>query len=58
MEVILPMMDAPDFLTGLHLTNYLGSPRVSIIKKSGEDYGFLYLTRADLVRLLDLLGVE
>ena len=58
MEIILPLTDAPPFVAGLHLTNDVDSLRVTLIKSNGGEYGFLHLTRADLLRLLDVLGIQ
>jgi hypothetical protein len=59
MLVEIPLEGQPTWLAGLQLSRTAsGNLEVVVIKKSGADYGRAEISRVDLLRLLDLLGVD
>jgi hypothetical protein len=59
MLVEIPLEGQPEWLAGLQLARAAsGNLEIAVGKKNGSDYGRAEISRIDLLRLLNLLGVD
>jgi len=58
MEIVLPLVGAPDWMEGLVLSRHADGIHLQLRKTSGADYGHAVLTPAQLPTLFSLLGLE
>jgi len=57
-EVLLPLEDAPAWLAGLQFSRYEDKLCITILKNSGDTYGFALVDNDALRDLLSLLKVK
>jgi hypothetical protein len=58
MKILVELEDAPQFISGLLFFDWDGKVCITVKRSNDSEYGSAVLSRAEIINMLDLLGVE